>query len=313
MSSRTTHHAAHARRRGLAGLIIAVAVGLVCAVGGLAYILFAPLPGATQPALATPLGRGIVDYRLEQPVVDASAIPAMVAEMGQSNLGARWTRILVHWDALQPSMPTGSATTDAARYDATYLAQLDSIVGQLHAAGINVVMTPLGVPKWASDKTLWKSPQAGYKKGVYEPFYAPDMSTGSVASGQFKALGKFLAARYKDSVGYFECWNEPNQGQYLYPQTPASAKSGGGATYIKMLGSGTRASRPATRTRWSSAALQPRAAEATSAALLRRRSHGSSRQTARAPTWTPTRTTPTRRAGRRASLPTRCPTTRHAA
>ena len=235
MPSRITQHTAHARRRGLAGLIIAVAVGLVCGVAGLAYILFAPLPGATQPALATPLGRGIVDYRLEQPVVDASAIPAMVAEMGPANLGARWTRILVHWDALQPSMPTGSETTDAARYDATYLAQLDSIVGQLHAAGINVVMTPLDVPKWASDKTLWKSPQAGYKKGVYEPFYAPDMSTGSVASGQFKALGKFLAARYKDSVGYFECWNEPNQGQYLYPQTPASAKSGGGATYIKML------------------------------------------------------------------------------
>ena len=76
---------------------------------------------------------------------------------------------------------------------------------------------------------------SAYKKGAYYSFYAPDMRTDSLASAQFKALGKFLAARYKDKVGYFECWNEPNQGQYLYPQTPVSAKSGGGATYLKML------------------------------------------------------------------------------
>ena len=89
-------------------------------------------------------------------------------------------------------------------------------------------MTPLDVPEWASNQALWSKPPSGYKKGVYYPFYAPDMSsTLTVASVQFKALGAFLAARYAGKVGYFECWNEPNQGLYLYPQSPASAKSGG--------------------------------------------------------------------------------------
>ena len=141
---------------------------------------------------------------------------------------------------LQPTAPTGSEKADAQRYDATYLARLDAIVKQLTTAGIEIVLTPLDVPKWASDKTLWSSPQSSaYKKGTYYPFYAPDMGNATVR-GQFKQLGAFLASRYDGASGYgkalyFECWNEPNQGQYLYPQTPASSKSGGGATYLKML------------------------------------------------------------------------------
>jgi hypothetical protein len=233
MSSDSTSHHKSARPRKLARLIAGVVAGLACAAAGLAFILAAPLPGAT--AVASTLGRGIVDYRLEQTAVDPAVVPGLVAEMGQGALGAGWTRVLVHWNKLQPKAPTGSETTDAQKYDPAYLTQLDGIVGQLKAANIRIVLTPLDVPKWASDEKLWKSPQAGYKAGVYEPFYAPDMSTSSLASAQFKALGEFLAARYKDKAGYFECWNEPNQGQYLYPQTPVSAKSGGGATYLKML------------------------------------------------------------------------------
>jgi hypothetical protein len=238
MSSDSTSHHKSARPRKPAGLIAGVVAGLACAAAGLAFILAAPLPGTT--AEASTLGRGIVDYRLEQPVIDASAIHGMVVEMGPGNLGARWTRVLVHWNKLQPSAPTGSETSEAQKYDAAYLAQLDNVVTELTTVGISIVFTPLDVPEWASDERLWKSPQAGYKAGVYEPFYAPDMSTGSVASAQYKALGTFLAARYNGSaghgkVGYFEAWNEPNQGQYLYPQTPVSAKSGGGATYLKML------------------------------------------------------------------------------
>ena len=234
MSSDSTSHHKSARPRKPGRLIAGVVAGLACAAAGLAFILAAPLPGTA--AEASTLGRGIVDYRLEQTAVDPAAVPGLVAEMGQGALGAGWTRVLVHWDKLQPKAPTGSETTDAQRYDPAYLAQLDGIVGQLKTANIRVVLTPLDVPQWASDKTLWsKPPTSAYKKGAYYSFYAPDMSTGSLASAQFKALGKFLAARYKDKAGYFECWNEPNQGQYLYPQTPVSATSGGGATYLKML------------------------------------------------------------------------------
>jgi hypothetical protein len=113
-------------------------------------------------------------------------------------------------------------------------------VSQLSAQGIQIVLSPLEVPEWASDKRLWsKPPSSAYKKNTYYSFYAPDMGNATV-SGQFRKLGEFLAARYDGSsergtAKYLECWNEPNGGGYLYPQTPASAKSGGGATYLKML------------------------------------------------------------------------------
>ena len=240
MSSGTTDHSTRTRPRGLVRLIIGVVAGLAFGMAGLVYILFAPLPGATQTAVAASLGRGIVDYRLEQSAVDTAQIPTYVAEMGPDNLHAGWTRVLVHWAALQPTEPTGTETSDEARYDPGYLARLDAVVSQLSAKGISIVLTPLDVPKWASDKKLWNTPQAGYKAGVYEPFYAPDMSKDSLASAQFQKLGTFLASRYDGShslgtARYLECWNEPNQGQYLYPQTPASATNGGARTYLSML------------------------------------------------------------------------------
>jgi hypothetical protein len=224
MSSVSTSTQADARSRRRARPISAATAGLACAVAAFAFLLM-PLPGTTAEAAA--LGKGIIDYRLEQSGVDVTKVPDYVAEIGQSNLHADWTRVLVHWATLQPTAPTGTEVTDAERYDAAYLARLDAVVKQLSDAGIRIILTPLDVPKWASNDKLWSS--------GYQPFYAPDMSKGSVASAQFKVLGMFLAARYAGRVDYFECWNEPNQGMYLYPQTPASAKSGGAATYLKML------------------------------------------------------------------------------
>ncbi len=224
-------------RRNRVGLLAGLVAGAACALAGLAFILVAPLPGSS--AEARTVGRGIIDYRLERPLVDLKAVPDMVAEMGQTKLRTRWTRILVHWATMQPVSPGTAYDADANGdgYTDAYVDQLDAIVAQLHAAGISIVMTPLDVPKWASDRSLWKSPPPGYKKGVYKTFYAPD--TGKVmVKEQFKALGTFLASRYAGKVKYFECWNEPNQGLYLYPQTPASATHGGvgGArTYLTML------------------------------------------------------------------------------
>ena len=71
-------------------------------------------------------------------------------------------------------------------------------------------------------------------RSKYYPFYAPDMGDLTV-KGQFTALGTFLARRFEGKARYFECWNEPNQGIYLYPQEPVSATNGGAAIYLKML------------------------------------------------------------------------------
>ena len=220
-------------------LVVALGVtaGVVCAVLGLFFILRAPLPGATTVAETQSPGRGIIDYRLEQSVVDLAAVPGLAKEMGPTGLRSGWTRVLVHWNALQPSAPGAKdpADTDHDGYADAYVHQLDTIVGQLRdPGGMDVILTMVDVPEWASDKSIWESPSPGYAKGEYQPFYAPDMSNLTVR-GQFRALGAFLAKRYAGKAGYFECWNEPNLGTYLYPQTPASAKNGGGRTYLEML------------------------------------------------------------------------------
>jgi hypothetical protein len=240
MSADVERASASARRPRALRAIVGACIGLVCAVAGLAYILFAPLPGTASVAVARPLGRGIVDYRLEQAGVDTAQIPTLVAEVADPDkLGASWTRVLVHWSALQPTEPTGSEVSDAERYDAAYLARLDAIMGALSAKGVSVVLTPLDVPRWASDRSLWSSPPPGYKADTYYSFYAPDVEDATVGA-QFKKLGQFLAERYSAAayagkVRYFECWNEPNQGTYLYPQRPVSATNGGAAVYLKML------------------------------------------------------------------------------
>jgi hypothetical protein len=224
------------RDRKLIVLLLGLAAGVACAVAGLLFILLAPLPSPSV-AKAQTLGRGIIDYRLEQAVVDLGTVPGLVKEMGPTRLRAGWTRVQVHWNSLQPSAPGVADPGDADHdgYADAYLHQLDTIVAQLRDPGrMNVILTMVDVPKWASDMSLWNAPSPGYAKGKYEPFYAPDMSSLTVR-GQFRDLGAFLAKRYAGKVGYFECWNEPNLGTYLYPQTPVSATNGGARIYIDML------------------------------------------------------------------------------
>ena len=169
---------AAAPARGRWAALIAGLAGAACAVAGLAFILFAPLPGAAEQAQAATLGRGIIDYRLEQSQVDLAAVPALVAEMGPERLRAGWTRVMVHWATLQPQAPGTpyEADADGDGYSDAYVAQLTAIVDALHSAGISVILTPLDTPKWASDKEWWQRPPGGYEKGKYYPFYAPDMA-----------------------------------------------------------------------------------------------------------------------------------------
>jgi len=186
--------------------------------------LLVMMPGATTDE-AGAAGKGIVDYRLENAVVDLAAIPALVDEMGPDGLGARWTRVLVRWSSLQPS--SGS-------YRASYVAQLDAIVNGLHEKDIKIIMTMVDVPKWASNEKLWSSPPDGYKKGAYEPFYAMDIGNSTVRA-EFADVGEYLARRYKGKAAYFECWNEPNLGRYLHPQKRSGDATFGPRTYLAML------------------------------------------------------------------------------
>jgi hypothetical protein len=214
-------------------LIARAFAGVVCAV---AFVLAAPLPGVVQDARAASLGRGIIDYRLEESFVDLNAVPAMVAEMGPDRLRSRWTRVMIHWATMQPVAPGTAygADADGDGYADAYVDQLTVILDQLSAAGMQIVLTPVDTPKWAVDSSWESRPPPGYQKNKYYPFYAPDMDS-AVVKGQFAALGAYLAGKYAGRARFFECWNEPNQGFYLYPQTPASVTKGGGAIYLKML------------------------------------------------------------------------------
>ena len=201
------------------GIRLAFAAGVAGA--ALAFAL-AAAPGALCPQ-AGALGKGIIDNRLEGSTVSMSSIPTLVDQIGRSGLGAKWTRVLVHWSALQP--------TSASSYDQAYAAQLAAVVNAFKAQGVTVIFTTVDVPKWAGKSSLWNSPPKGYKKG-YQSFYAMDIKRASVRTA-FTKLGQYLAANY--SVKYFECWNEPNLGSCLYPQKTRSDAKYGERTYVAML------------------------------------------------------------------------------
>ena len=208
------------------------AVALLCLLGGCLPALVAVLVAAPEDAEAA--ARGVVDYRLERVGGDPTVVDNMIADMRAGSLRARWTRIVVDWSKLQPSTPTD---TDPG-YNAAYVEQLKSVSAKLEAAGINVIVTPYLVPKWASNKALWNSPPSpAYAKGEYQPFYAMDTSKPTVMAA-FRAMSSYLARTLGPApygVRHFELGNEPNLYCYQYPQRTASDANYGASTYLKML------------------------------------------------------------------------------
>jgi Beta-galactosidase len=108
---------------------------------------------AASPAVA--VSKGIVDVYLEGAPADSTARAAMVREIGHS-LDAEWFRIFANWAALEPTR---------GEYSAAQLARLDALIGDLHAAGIKVLLTTLSTPTWAQDSYWWSHPPAGFAKG----------------------------------------------------------------------------------------------------------------------------------------------------
>ena len=208
-------------RRGVASL---------CLLGACLLALLAAF--VAHPDNAEAAARGVVDIRLERVGTDSTSVNNVIIDMGV--LRARWTRIVVRWNLLQPNPPTESDPG----YDQAYVEQLKSTSAKLEAAGINVIVVPYLVPKWASNKALWNSPPSpAYAKGEYQPFYAMDTSKPAVMAA-YKAMCRFLAYTLGPKpygVRHFECGNEPNLYCYLYPQTRPGSPYYGASTYLKML------------------------------------------------------------------------------
>ena len=202
--------------------VVSLSAAALCVVVGLWFVLFSALPGGTSTVQAATL-KGVVDWQLEQnpiypPLADAAITDKLVAEMsvgtaGVPGLHARWTRLLVYWDSLQPKAPGASGAT----YNQVYMSRLKMIVSKFHAASINVIVTPVSVPRWASDSSLWSSPPQGSAPG-YQPSYAMNYKSSSVMAG-FQNMAKYLASQLGPlGAGYYEVWNEPNISRMLYPQ-----------------------------------------------------------------------------------------------
>ncbi len=181
------------------------------------------------PSRAIGVDRGIVDNRLETLwPVDLETVPSLVKEIGSQRLGARWSRVLVHWTRLQPVAPgvadAGDANGDG--YDDEYVGELRTVVGALTANGVKVILTPMDTPEWASDRRVWK--------GGYVSFYPPAMGDATVRE-QFARMATFLASEFGDRARHLEVWNEPNMGGALYPQTLPGDPDFAPRVYLKML------------------------------------------------------------------------------
>lgn len=188
---------------------------------------------------AASVGRGIVDNRLETAwPVDLATVPPLTTEIGSRVLGARWTRVIVHWTRLQPTsrQETAAGDRDGDGYQDQYVAELKAIVGAFAANGVNVILTPMDVPVWASDRRVWE--------GGYLPSYPPAISDPMVRA-EFGRMAAFLAQVVGSRAAYLEVWNEPNMDGCFYPQTRPGDDRFGGRVYLEMLRTFSAAARAA--------------------------------------------------------------------
>ncbi len=149
------------------------------------------------------LTTGFLDplFKSADPTVRATWLDAAVQD------GAGIVRINVAWSSVVGSTPP-ARPTDPADPDYSF-SSLDQEVRDARARGLDVLLTVLSAPKWATGKHR--------PEGVPPGSWKPDP----------RALGQFaqaLARRYSGSFGglprirYFEVWNEPNLTLYLAPQ-----------------------------------------------------------------------------------------------
>ena len=145
---------------------------------------------------------------------------SMAREVGGS-LGSRWVRLPVMWAELEPAQ---------GAYSEQAFTALDTLVTAFRARRVRVLLTLSATPDWASDRSLWARPPAGYAEGPL-PFYPASKQ----ALPAFTGLAETLARRYAGKVQAVEVWNEPNLWMFLYPQRTAADSLYGVHAYLRML------------------------------------------------------------------------------
>ncbi|HEY5386431.1 MAG TPA: cellulase family glycosylhydrolase, partial [Thermoleophilia bacterium] len=108
------------------------------------------------------------------------------------------------------------------------------LAATIHAAasdGLEVIVTVYDTPRWASDKALWRYVPPGQAPGVYHSFYPP----ATEHLDDFQAFATKLASTFAGDVTGYECRNEPNLWNSLYPQRIPSDAAFGVRRYAAML------------------------------------------------------------------------------
>jgi hypothetical protein len=124
--------------------------------------------------------------------------------------GAALTRVDVGWASVQQGGP--------GRLESWYTGRLDALVAAADARGVELLLTFMNTPCWASTapETLKQNCSGEWwSRGVTA--YAPQDPAAYAA-----ALG-MLAARYKGKVLAWEIWNEPNHPDFWKAPDQAAA------------------------------------------------------------------------------------------
>jgi hypothetical protein len=115
--------------------------------------------------------------------------------------GSTYAKYLLYWrNIVTAGQPANPENPNDPKYN---WAVPDAIVSKATDNGLQPVLTVFQAPDWASGTKL---PQNGYT-GV-----------NKVDPAKFHQFAVALATRYKDSVNYYEAWNEPNLPHFFTPQ-----------------------------------------------------------------------------------------------
>jgi hypothetical protein len=174
--------------------------------------------GGSSTALAAE--KGLLDPRLAWSVAGSPERKALVRELS-GGLGTNWVRLNVYWNKLEPTRGT---------YDPREVGRLDSLVDDLRAVGVKVILTTCAMPVWAQEQRWWSHPPPGFAKG---PQGCYPLRRDALPA--YRALGGFLATHFKGRVRYLECWNEPNLWVGICPQRTAADPWFAARRYLHML------------------------------------------------------------------------------
>jgi hypothetical protein len=156
--------------------------------------LFALLGSATAAQAASTVRFGIQDDAWLAAGPGPDTLSARIAVL--KKLGVRVVRYNLRWDQIAALRPTDPRDPADPAYDWSYA---DPVVNALHAAGIPVLLTIYGSPRWAN--------------GDRAPAYAPT-SPSSIAAFATAAARRFPWVRS------WAIWNEPNEIRWLRPVSP---------------------------------------------------------------------------------------------